>query len=75
MSRREVVFESLLVEGNAGEAKEVVLEVVQVPGDGLAVEAGARIADFVVEVAAGFDLEARQDGDDSADRPRPLPGR
>ena len=62
----EVVFEGLLVEGNAGEAQEIVLEVVQVPGDGLAIEAGARIADFVVQVAAGFDLKARQNGDDFA---------
>jgi hypothetical protein len=32
----------------------------------LAVEAGDGIADGVVEVAASFDLEAREDGDDFA---------
>ena len=53
----EVVLERLLAEGNAGEAQEIVLEVVQVPGNGLAIEAGAGITDFVVEVSARFDLE------------------
>jgi len=60
----EIVFESLLVEKDSCEAKEIVFEIVQVPGDGLAVEAGVGIADGVVEVAAGFDLEAGEDGDD-----------
>ena len=60
---REVDLERLFVEGNSGEAKKVVLEVVQVPGDGLAIEARARVADFVVEVTAGLYLETRQDGD------------
>ena len=60
------MLEGLLVEGNSGEAQKVVLEVVQVPGDGLAIEAGARIADLVVQVAAGLNLKARQHGDDFA---------
>ena len=63
---REVVLERLLAEGNAGQAQEVVLEVVQVPGNRLAIEAGARIADLVVQIAASLDLEARQNGDDLA---------
>ncbi len=38
----------------------------RVPGDRLAIEAGYGIADGVVQVAGGFDLEAREDGDDFA---------
>ena len=57
----EVVLESLFVEGNAGETEKVVLEVVQVPGNGLAIEAGARVADLVIQIAAGLDLKARED--------------
>lgn len=60
----EIGFERVLVEGNAGEAKKIVFEIVEIPCDGLAIEAGDGIADGVVEVAAGFDLEAREDGDD-----------
>src|SRR5208337_2886997 len=56
----EVVFQRLLVEWNAGEPEEVVLEVIQVPGDGLTIKAGPRITYFVIQIAAGFDLEARQ---------------
>ena len=62
----EIVFQRLLVEGNAGEPKKVILEIIQIPGDGLAIEAGARIAHFVVQIAAGFDLKARQHGHDFA---------
>src|SRR5882672_2245282 len=35
----KIVFEGLLVEGDAGEAEEVIFEVIQIPGDGLAIEA------------------------------------
>ncbi len=62
----EIVFEGVFVEGDAGEAEEIVFEIVQVPGDRLAIEAGYGIADGVVQVAGGFDLEAREDGDDFA---------
>jgi hypothetical protein len=62
----EIVFEGLLVEGDAGQAEKIVFEIVEIPGDGLAVEAGDGIADAVVQVAASFDLKAREDGDDSA---------
>jgi len=62
----EIVFEGAFVEGNAGEAEEIVFEIVEVPGDGLAVEAGVGVADGVVQIAAGFDLKAREDGDDFA---------
>src|SRR2546426_6794422 len=41
----------------SGKAEKIILEIVQVPGDGLAVETGVGIADGVVEVAAGFDLK------------------
>lgn len=62
----EIVFEGALVEGDAGEAEEIILEIVEVPGDGLAVEAGVRVADGIIEITAGFYLEAREDGDDFA---------
>ncbi len=62
----EVVFEGLLVEGDAGETEEVVLEVVEIPRNGLTIEAGAGIADLVVEIAAGIDLKTRKDGDGAA---------
>src|SRR5579863_4100126 len=62
----EVVFERVLVERDAGEAEKIVFEIVEVPGDGLAVEAGDGIADGIVEIAGGFDLETREDGDDFA---------
>ena len=62
----EIVFQRLLAEGNAGEAQEVVLEIVQIPGDGLAVEASARIAELIVQVASCLDLKARESGDDFA---------
>ena len=59
----EIVFQRLLVEGNAGEPEKVILEIIQIPRDGLAIEAGARIAHFVVQIAARFDLKPRQHGD------------
>ena len=60
----EIVFERMLVEGDSSEAEKIVFEIVEIPGDGLAIEAGDGIADGVIEVAAGFDLETREDGDD-----------
>ena len=62
----EIVFESAFVEGNAGEAEKIIFEIVEVPGDGLAVETADGIADGVVEIAGSFDLEARKSGDDLA---------
>jgi len=59
----EIVFEGLLVEGDAGQTEKIIFEIVEVPGDGLAVEAGDGIADAVVEVAGGFYLEAWENGD------------
>src|SRR5467141_1915249 len=59
----KIVFEGLLVEGDAGEAEEIIFEIVQIPGDGLAIEAGDGIAHTVVQIAAGFDLKAGQHGD------------
>src|SRR5664280_3630866 len=50
------------MEGYAGEPKKIVLEIIQVPSDGLAIEAGTRIAHFVIQIAARFDLKARQHG-------------
>src|SRR6202158_3641429 len=46
----EIVFEGLFVERDAGEAEKIIFEIVQIPGDGLAIEAGDGIADFVIQV-------------------------
>src|SRR6266446_1747795 len=62
----EVFLKSMFVEGDAGEAEEIVFEIVQIPGDGLAVETGIGIADFVIQVAAGFHLKAGENGDNLA---------
>src|SRR5467141_102991 len=62
----EIVFEGQFVEGDASEAEEIVFEIVQIPGDGLAVETGIGVADFVVQVAAGFHLKAGENGDNLA---------
>src|ERR1700676_355912 len=62
----EIVFQSALVERNAREPQEIIFEIVEIPGDGLAVEAGDGIAGGVIEIAASFDLKARKDGDDLA---------
>src|SRR5882672_1701290 len=59
----KIVFEGLLVEGDAGEAEEIIFEIVQIPGDGLAIETGDGITDTVVQIAACFDLKAGQHGD------------
>jgi len=59
----EIVFEGLFIERNASQAEKIVFEIIQIPGDGLAVETGIGIADFVIQIATGFDLEARQGGD------------
>ena len=58
----EIVFQRLFVEGDAGEPEKVVLEIIQIPSDGLAIEARARIAHIVIQIAAGFDLKAWQHG-------------
>src|SRR5260370_13233102 len=62
----EIFLEGMFVEGDASEAEEIVFEIVQIPSDGLAVEAGIGIADFIIQVAAGFHLEAGQHGDNLA---------
>src|SRR5271169_5659263 len=41
----EIVFERVLVERNAGEAEKIIFKIVEIPGDGLAIEAGDGIAD------------------------------
>src|SRR5262249_12415001 len=38
--------------------EKVILEVIEVPGDGLPVKAGPRMADLVIQVAPGFHLKA-----------------
>src|SRR5258706_9932114 len=58
----EVFFKGMFVEGDAGEAEKIVFEIIQIPGDGLAVENGVGETDFGGQVAAGFHLEAGQPG-------------
>src|SRR6267143_1556773 len=52
--------------GDAVETEKIIFEIVQVPGDGLAVEAGDGIANLVIQIAASFDLETGQHGDNFA---------
>ena len=63
---REIVLESMFVEGNASEPEKIVFEVIHIPGDGLAIEARGGIAEAVVQIAGSFDLEAREDGNNFA---------
>ena len=60
----EIIFQSLFVERNAREPQKIIFEVVQVPGDRLPVETSSRIADLVIQIAAGLDLESRKRRDD-----------
>src|SRR5256885_9395116 len=62
----EVIFQRLLVERNPGEPEEIIFEIIQIPRDGLPVKASNRIADLIVQIAAGLDLESRKQRDDSA---------
>jgi hypothetical protein len=57
---REIVFQGLFAEGDAGQPEKIVFEIIQIPIDGLAVEAGPWITNLVIQVPAGFDLKARQ---------------
>ena len=58
----KIIFQGLFVEGDAGEPEKIIFEIIQIPGDGLAVEAGAWITNFVIQIAPGFDLKAWQHG-------------
>jgi hypothetical protein len=60
----EIVFKRMLVEGDTCQAEKIIFEIVEIPSDGLPIETGDGIADGVIEIAAGFDLKAREDGDD-----------
>ena len=62
----EIVLQFLLIKRNTCQPQEVVLEVIQVPGDRLPVEAAAWIADLVVQIASSLYLKARQHGHDLA---------
>src|SRR6185312_3785299 len=56
----EVDFQRLLIERNPAQPQKVIFEVVEVPGNRLAVKAGAGIANFVIEIAACLHLKTRQ---------------
>src|SRR5260370_30365088 len=53
----EVFLKGMFVEGDAGEAEKIVFEIVQIPGDGLAVETGIGGEDVGGQVAAGVNPE------------------
>src|SRR4029077_17761391 len=55
----EIVFQCLLIEGNPRQAKKVILEIVQIPGDRLAIETVPRITHTVIQVPSRFYLETR----------------
>ena len=58
----EIHLQSLFVEGYAGQPQKIILEIVQIPGDGLSIKTGPWIAYFVIQIAARFHLKARQHG-------------
>ena len=69
----EIVFQRLLVERNACQPQKIIFEIIQIPGNRLPIEAAARIANAVIQIAPGLDLKARQHGDHLAigfDAPR-----
>src|SRR6202035_501585 len=47
----EIVFQRLLAERNARQTQKVVLEVIQIPRDGLSIKAPARITHLVIQIA------------------------
>src|ERR1700730_4323377 len=56
----EIVFKRTLVERNARKPEKIVFEIVQVPRDGLPIEATDWIAHFIIQVAGRFHLKSRQ---------------
>ena len=56
----EIVFQRLLVKWDSGETQKIVFEIVEVPDDGLAIEAATGITNAVVEIAASLDLKFRK---------------
>lgn len=56
----EIILQRLFVERHSRQAQKIIFEIIQVPGDRLAIEAGARIAHLVVQIAPGFNLKTRQ---------------
>src|SRR5216684_2208959 len=64
----EIVFQSLLVEGNSRQPQKVILEIIQIPGDRLPVEDASRIAHLVIQIASSFDLKPRQQAHNPAIR-------
>ena len=60
----EIIFECLFIKGDPGQPQKIIFEVIQIPGNGLVIEARTGITDAVIHAAAGFDLETRQHRDD-----------
>ena len=66
--KREVVFQGLLIEWHTRKLQEVVLKVIEIPGNGLLIEARTRVADAVIQIAARLDLKTREEFDRRAIR-------
>src|SRR5260370_1491741 len=62
----EIVFQRLLVTGNACEPQKIIFEVIQVPRDRLAIEASDRISHLIMLITTRFHLKTRQDRHDFA---------
>src|SRR5260370_428611 len=58
----EVFLKGLFVERDAGEAEEIVFEIVQIPGNGLAVEDWVGVSVALIPKEAWFGLVTRGDG-------------
>src|ERR1700730_1944635 len=56
----EIVFKRLLVERNARKPEKIILEIVQVPRDGLPIETTDGVANLIIQVTASFHLKSRQ---------------
>ena len=58
----EILLQRLFVERDAGQAQKIILEIIQIPGDRLAIETRSRIADLVIQIPARLHLKTRQRG-------------
>jgi len=56
----EIIFQGLFVEGNAHQFEEVVLEVVEIPHHGVAVESGSGVALAEINAIPAFELQVDQ---------------
>src|ERR1700756_3610799 len=59
----EIVLQRLLAERNARQTQKVVIEIIQIPRNGLPIKAPARITHLVIQIAARLNLKPRQCSD------------